>query len=94
VTERICEAHCTPGQYKVVFRADDLDANRMSAGLDSNTQQPIVTFQFKGDAQKRFADSTGANVGKYRGVSEVEGEKAPSFMAGMNRPLPIDRHLF
>jgi preprotein translocase subunit SecD len=65
VTERICEAQCRPEQFTVVFRADDLDTSQVSAGLDPTTQQPIVTFQFKGDAQKRFADYTGANVGNY-----------------------------
>jgi preprotein translocase subunit SecD len=37
----------------------------VSAGRDSNTQQPVITFQFKGDAQKRFADYTAANIGNY-----------------------------
>ena len=65
VTDNICLDRCTPGQYQVVFRGEDLDTNSVSAGLDSNTQQPVVTFQFKGDAQKRFADYTAANIGNY-----------------------------
>jgi preprotein translocase subunit SecD len=65
VTASICEARCTPGQYTVVFRAEDLDTNSVSAGLDQNTQQPVVTFQFKGAAQKRFADYTAANIGNF-----------------------------
>lgn len=65
VTDSICEAGCTPGQYTVIFRGEDLDVSQGSAGLDSQTQQPVVTFQFKGAAQKRFADYTAANIGNY-----------------------------
>ena len=65
VSKSICEAGCTPGEYKVVFRGEDLDVSQVSAGRDSNTQQPVITFQFKGDAQKRFADYTAANIGNY-----------------------------
>jgi len=65
VSASICEARCPPGQYKVVFRGEDLDVSQVSAGLDSNTQQPLVFFAFKGDAQKRFADYTAANIGNY-----------------------------
>jgi preprotein translocase subunit SecD len=56
---------CKPGQYAVIFRGEDLDVSQVSAELDSQTQQPVVTFQFKGDAQKRFADYTAANIGNY-----------------------------
>ena len=65
VTASICEARCTPGQYMVVFRGEDLDTSSASAGLDPNTQQAIVAFQSKGAAQTRFADYTAANIGNY-----------------------------
>ena len=65
VTGLTCTDTCTSGQYKIQFKGSDLDTNSVSAGLDPNTQQPVVTFQFKGDAQKRFADYTAANIGNY-----------------------------
>jgi preprotein translocase subunit SecD len=65
VTGLTCTDTCTSGQYKIEFKGSDLDTNSVSAGLDSQTQQPIVTFQFKGDAQKKFADYTAANIGNY-----------------------------
>jgi len=65
VTGLTCTDQCTSGQYKIQFKGSELDTNSVSAGLDSQTQQPVVTFQFKGDAQKRFADYTGANIGNF-----------------------------
>jgi len=65
VTGLTCTTECGPNQYKIQFKGNELDTNSVSAGLDSSTQQPIVTFQFKGDAQARFADYTAKNVGNY-----------------------------
>jgi len=65
VSGNLCESRCTPGRFAVLFRGEDLDANQVSAGLDTSTQQPIVTFQFKDDAKTRFADYTGSHVGQY-----------------------------
>jgi preprotein translocase subunit SecD len=65
VTGLTCTTACGPNQYKIQFKGNELDTNSVSAGLDSSTQQPIVTFQFKGDAQARFADYTAKNVGNY-----------------------------
>jgi preprotein translocase subunit SecD len=65
VSVSICEARCTLGQYTVVFRGEDVDVSQVHVELDPNTQQPLVTFAFKGNAQQRFADHTGANIGNY-----------------------------
>jgi preprotein translocase subunit SecD len=65
VTGLTCTTQCGSGQYKIQFKGQDLDTSSVSAGLDSNSQQPIVTFQFKGDAQTRFADYTQQNIGNY-----------------------------
>jgi preprotein translocase subunit SecD len=48
---------------KVILTGADLaDAQ---ASFDQNTNEPIVSFQFKGKGAKTFEDFTGANVGKY-----------------------------
>jgi preprotein translocase subunit SecD len=65
VTESICETRCTPGRYAVVFRGEDLDASQVHATTDQVSGKHVVTFAFNGDAQKRFADYTAANIGKY-----------------------------
>ena len=65
VTQQMCTTKCATGQYKVVFTGKQLDSNSISAGLDSQTNQPIVSFAFSGDAKNKFGDYTRANVGKY-----------------------------
>jgi preprotein translocase subunit SecD len=65
VSDNICQSRCKPGQYAVLFRGEDIDPNQVSAGLDPNTQQPVVTFAFKGDAKLRFANYTAQNIGKF-----------------------------
>ncbi|HEX8731833.1 MAG TPA: protein translocase subunit SecD [Ktedonobacterales bacterium] len=57
-----------PGQYKVVFTGSQLDPNSISATLDQNNQ-PIVTFEFQGNARSAFATYTRENVGSYLTVT-------------------------
>jgi preprotein translocase subunit SecD len=65
VTGLTCTNQCGPNQYKIQFKGNELDTSAVSAGLDPTTQQPVVTFQFKGDAKTRFADYTAKNIGNY-----------------------------
>jgi preprotein translocase subunit SecD len=65
VTQQMCTTKCQQGQYKVVFTGKQLDSNAISAGLDQQSGQPIVTFAFSGDAKNKFGDYTRANIGKY-----------------------------
>jgi preprotein translocase subunit SecD len=55
----------TPGQYPIVFTGGELNPNSINAGLDPQTNQPIVTFAFTGGAQSKFATYTRENIGKY-----------------------------
>ncbi|HEU0026480.1 MAG TPA: protein translocase subunit SecD [Ktedonobacterales bacterium] len=61
-----------PGQYKVLFTGAQLDPNSINAQLDQ-TNQPIVTFQFKGDARAAFAAYTRDHVGQYL-TTVVDGQ--------------------
>jgi preprotein translocase subunit SecD len=63
VTGLTCTSQCGPNQYQIQFKGSELDTNSVSAGLDPNTQQPVVTFAFKGDAKLRFANYTAQNIG-------------------------------
>jgi SecD/SecF fusion protein len=65
VTGLLCTRSCSPHQYQIQFTGSDLDTSAVASELDSYTQQPVVAFQFKGDAQQRFADYTAANIGNY-----------------------------
>jgi preprotein translocase subunit SecD len=60
-----CTTSCQTGQYKIVFTGSELDPNSISAGLDPQTNQPIVTFAFRGAAKGRFADYTRSNIGQF-----------------------------
>jgi preprotein translocase subunit SecD len=64
-----CTTSCQTGQYKIVFTGSQLDPNSISAGLDPQTNQPIVTFAFSGAAKNKFADYTRSNIGKYLTVT-------------------------
>ncbi len=55
----------TPGQYPIVLTGADLDANAISAQIDSQTNQPVVTFAFQGAAKSKFATYTRNNIGQY-----------------------------
>jgi preprotein translocase subunit SecD len=55
----------TPGQYKVVFTGAQLNVNSISAGLDPQTNKPVVLFAFTGPAKSAFATYTRNNVGQY-----------------------------
>jgi preprotein translocase subunit SecD len=59
----------TPGQYPVKFTGANLDTNQISAGLDSSSGKPIVTFAFKGAAKAGFATYTAQNVGNFLTVT-------------------------
>ncbi len=65
VSDNICQSRCKPGQYAVIFRGEDIDSNQVSAELDPQTQQPVVSFAFTGDARQRFVDYTDAHIGQY-----------------------------
>jgi preprotein translocase subunit SecD len=54
-----------PGQYKVVFTGNELDPSSIAAGLDQQTNKPIVTFAFSGPAKTKFAQYTRTNIGRY-----------------------------
>jgi preprotein translocase subunit SecD len=68
-TAQGCTTSCQAGQYKIVFTGSQLDPNSISAGLDPQTNQPIVTFAFSGAAKTKFADYTRSNIGKYLTVT-------------------------
>ena len=53
-----------PGQYKVLFTGAQLDPNSINAQL-SQTNEPIVTFEFKGAAKNAFAAYTRDHVQQY-----------------------------
>ncbi|MGZ3681392.1 MAG: protein translocase subunit SecD [Ktedonobacterales bacterium] len=65
VSQQMCTTNCQSGQYKVVFTGKQLDSNAISASLDQQSGQPVVTFAFTGDAKNKFGDYTKANIGKY-----------------------------
>lgn len=65
VSDRICQDHCAPGQYTVLFRSEDLDQNQVRATTDVSTGQPVVDFAFKDSAKQHFANYTAANIGNY-----------------------------
>jgi preprotein translocase subunit SecD len=45
----------------------------VTAAVGPNTQQAVVTFQFKGGAKQRFADYTEAHIGQYLTIT-VDGK--------------------
>ena len=53
------------GPYPVLFKGSELDPNSIAAGLDPQTNQPIVTFTFTGAAKTNFATYTRDHVGQY-----------------------------
>jgi preprotein translocase subunit SecD len=53
------------GQYPVRFTGSELDPNSINASIDSQSGQPIITFEFKGQAQTDFANYTQQNIGNY-----------------------------
>jgi preprotein translocase subunit SecD len=65
VTGQTCTTKCASGQYKIVFTGAQLDPNSISAGLSSQSNQPIVQFAFQGSARSAFANYTKNNVGNY-----------------------------
>jgi preprotein translocase subunit SecD len=65
VTGQTCTVTCQSGQFKIVFRGDELDPNSIAAQIDQQGGGPIVTFAFSGDARSRFGTYTRENIGKY-----------------------------
>ena len=55
----------TPGQYPVRFSGDQLDPNSINATVDPQSGRPIITFQFKGQAQTDFANYTEQNIDNF-----------------------------
>ena len=55
----------TPGQYPVRFTGDQLDPNSINATVDPQSGRPIITFQFKGQAQTDFANYTEQNIDNF-----------------------------
>jgi preprotein translocase subunit SecD len=64
-TVQTCTTTCAQGQYKIVFRGQDLDTNSIAAGLDQNQGTPIVTFAFSGNAKSGFATYTRDHIGQF-----------------------------
>ncbi len=69
VTGQTCRATCASGQFKIVFTGDQLDTGAIQAGIDQQSNQPIVQFAFKGQARNDFANYTLQNVGKFLTVT-------------------------
>jgi preprotein translocase subunit SecD len=62
-----------PGQYKVLFTGSQLDPNSISAVIDQQSNQPVVTFQFSGPARAAFAAYTRDHIGQYL-TTVVDGQ--------------------
>ncbi|HEX8730100.1 MAG TPA: protein translocase subunit SecD [Ktedonobacterales bacterium] len=58
----------TEGQYPVVFTGAQLSPSSIQATLNQNNQ-PIVTFEFQGNARSKFATYTRDNQGGYLTVT-------------------------
>ncbi|HEU5343382.1 MAG TPA: protein translocase subunit SecD [Ktedonobacterales bacterium] len=58
----------TEGQYPVAFTGAQLNPNSINATLDQNNN-PIVTFEFQGNARSKFATYTRDNQGGYLTVT-------------------------
>jgi preprotein translocase subunit SecD len=54
-----------PGQYPVRFTGDQLDPSSITATINPQNGQPMITFQFKGQAQTDFANYTQSHVQQY-----------------------------
>jgi preprotein translocase subunit SecD len=65
VSGQTCTTSCASGQYKIVFTGAQLNPSSISAEIDSQSNQPAVTFQFQGSAQDAFSTYTQNNVGNY-----------------------------
>ena len=65
VTGQTCTTTCASGQYKIVFTGAELNPNSISATIDSSSNQPVVQFEFQGNAKSAFATYTGSNVGNF-----------------------------
>jgi preprotein translocase subunit SecD len=65
VSGQTCTTTCASGQYKIVFTGAQLDSNSISATIDSQSNQPVVQFEFAGSAKSAFSTYTENNVGNY-----------------------------
>jgi len=55
----------TPGQYPIVLTGADLNPSAISAQIDSQTNQPVVTFAFQGAAKSKFASYTRDHIQQF-----------------------------
>jgi preprotein translocase subunit SecD len=53
------------GSFPVLFTGGELDTSSINAGLDSTSNQPIVTFTFTGKARTDFANYTRDHIGQF-----------------------------
>jgi preprotein translocase subunit SecD len=65
VTGQTCTTTCASGQYKIEFTGAQLNPSSISAQIDSQTNQPAVSFQFQGSAQDAFSTYTQNNINNY-----------------------------
>jgi len=65
VSSYLCTDKCQTGQFKIVFTGAQLDGNYVSAGLDPQTNQPVVNFQFAGQYKADFGNYTRDHVGQF-----------------------------
>jgi hypothetical protein len=56
--------NCPAGAYHVVFRGQQIDPNSVSAGLDQQTNQPVVSFAFNSATRAAFATFTRTHIGQ------------------------------
>jgi preprotein translocase subunit SecD len=88
VTGQTCTTTCQSGQYKIVFRGQDLDTSSVGAGTDSTSGQPIVTFAFsnRNNARTNFANYTQSHVNQYLTIildnSVIESANIQSQISG------------
>ena len=64
VTGQTCTTTCASGQYKIVFTGAELDPSTISATIDQNNQ-PIVQFEFAGNAKSAFSTYTQNNINNF-----------------------------
>jgi len=55
--------------YPAVFLGKDIKAGSGQFGLDSQTNQPVVTFSLNGSAVDRFSKFTADNIGQHMAIS-------------------------
>jgi hypothetical protein len=66
IFSKVCTpgVYCPAGSWPIVFTGDQLDRSSISAGYDTNSGKPIVTFAFAGAARDQFATYTRKHIGQ------------------------------